>query len=303
MKKIVKIVVLSVIAGILIALVAWGISAGSMIYFHNGRLMYGNQPVQAEGTAVSEFETEVQGINNIRLDFVSEAINVVVTDGNTIRIEEKASRALEPEELMVCEANGDTVSAVSGMKNEWIGLFNFMEIADIQVTLYVPAQYQGNYDLYSTSGAVTAQDIQAKTLQMNSTSGAVYLDNAKADSLELGSTSGAVAARGGEFGDVRANTVSGEIRLEAARMDTVDAGTTSGSIGIAAGNMPARIDANSVSGSVEIQLPENDGFTIKTDTVSGSVSNGFAMVDDTYKNGGSTISVDTVSGSISIIKK
>lgn len=303
MSKIVKIAVLSVVAGLLIALVVWGISARSMIYFQAGRLMFGEQPSQAEGAAMSEFEADMQGVKNIRLDFVSENIDVVVTNGNTIRIEEKSSYALDKDELMVCNAGGDTVSAVSGMKNEWVGLFNFMDVADIRVTLYVPARYQGNFDLYSTSGYINVQGVTAGVLKMSSTSGALYLSGAKAETLDIGSTSGAAAVDGGEYGEVQTSTVSGEIRLEAARMDSVKAGTTSGAVTVTAGSMPALIDASTVSGSVTLALPENDGFTLDTDTVSGGVNCDFALAHDTYKEGGSTISVDTVSGAINIIKK
>jgi lia operon protein LiaG len=302
MSRIVKIVILSVIAGILIGLVAWGIAARNMIYFSAGRLMFGERASQAEGVSMSDFEADVEGKGNIRLDFVSESIDVVVTDGDAIRIEEKSSRPLNNDELMVCSASGDTVSAVSGLKDNWHEWFNF-DWVDIQITLYVPAQYRGNIDVYSTSGRINVADVQTDTLKINSTSGALYLDGAKADSLQMGSTSGAVQVQGGEYGDVRASSVSGAIRLDAASMDSVKATTTSGAVAILSGNMPAMTEANSVSGSVTLKLPENDGFTLETDTVSGGISNDFAMANNEYKDGKSSVSVDTVSGSINIIKK
>ncbi len=301
MSRIVKIVLLSVIAGILIVLVVWGIAARNMLYFSAGRLMYGEQAGQTEGVAMSDYEEDVQGIGNIQLDFVSESIDVVVTDGSTIRIEERSNRPLN-EELMVCNTSGDTVSAVSGLKDNWYEWFNF-NWAEIEVTLYVPAQYRGNIDVYSTSGKINVKDVQADSLKINSTSGALYLEDAKADSLEMGSTSGAVQTQGGEYGNVNLSSVSGAIKLDAEKTGSVEASTTSGAVVISSGNMPAMIEADTVSGSVVLQLPENDGFTLDTDTVSGSVNNDFAMAHDMYKEGGSSISVSTVSGSINIIEK
>lgn len=301
MSRVVKIVILSVIAGILIALVAWGVAARNMIYFSAGRLMFGERANQAEGVAMSDYEADVNGIDNIRLNFVSESIDVVVTDGTTIRIEEKSSRALSDDELMVCNTSGDTVSAVSGLKDDWHEWFHF-DWVDIQVTLYVPAQYRGNIDVYSTSGKIDVEDVQADSLKVSSTSGALYVEGAKATSLDIGSTSGAVKADGGEYGDVHASTVSGAISL-AGRMDSVRASSTSGAVAVLADAMPAMIDASTVSGAVMLQLPENDGFTLETDTVSGGVNCDFALAHDMYKDGGSTISVDTVSGAINIVKK
>ena len=301
MSRIVKIIILSVIAGLLIALVAWGIAAKSTIYFSAGRLMFGEQAVQTEGMAISDYEADVQEIQNIRLNFVSESIDVVVTDGDTIRIEEKSSRPLKDDELMVCSVSGDTLRADSGLKDNWVEWFNLGWV-DIQVTLYVPASYQGNFDLYSTSGAVRVKDVTPGTLKVNSTSGALYVEDATAANLDMGSTSGAVKASGGEYGGVHLSSVSGGISF-AGSADNLRASSTSGAIAVTAENMPAMMDVGTVSGGVLLVLPENDGFTIKTDTVSGSVNNDFAVAHDMYKDGGSNISVSTVSGAISIVKK
>lgn len=301
MSRTVKIVILSVIAGLLIALVAWGVNVRNTIYFMDGRMLFGTHAGETAGTSVSEFEAAAGDIGNIKLDFVSEEIEVVVTDGDMIRIEETSSRALKEEEKMVCNVSGDTLSAVSGFKNRL--MLGFSGWTEIKVTMYVPADYNGNMDLYSTSGGIKTGEVQVDSLRIHSTSGALYLADATANGLDIGSTSGALAVDGGSYDTVQAGSVSGAVKLEAEKMQNVKASTTSGAIVISVDGMPDRIDANTVSGSVLLRLPENDGFTLDTDTVSGSVNNDFAMAHDMYKEGGSTVSVDTVSGSINIMKE
>ena len=85
----------------------------------------------------------------------------------------------------------------------------------------------------------------------------------------------------------------------------MSADTTSGAVRFACGNADKleEISADTVSGAVEIILPENDGFTLSYDTVSGSTRNDFAMKNDQYGNGGIELNINTVSGSLDIINR
>ena len=62
----------------------------------------------------------------------------------------------------------------------------------------------------------------------------------------------------------------------------------------------------SMSGSVRLTLPDNDGFIMKYSSMSGSVSNRFTGLraeksgTNTYKNGGITLTLESMSGSVSI---
>ncbi|MPN19450.1 hypothetical protein SDC9_166819 [bioreactor metagenome] len=64
-----------------------------------------------------------------------------------------------------------------------------------------------------------------------------------------------------------------------------------------------KISVDTVSGSVEIILPENNGFTLSYDTVSGSTNNDFAMKNNQYKGGDIAIDVNTVSGSLDLFNR
>lgn len=302
MYKTVKIVILSVIAAALIVLVVWGITARNLIYFSHGRLQFGEQQ-EGQGVSQTEFETNVQGIQNIKLDFVSEQIDVVATNEDIIRIEETSSSELRKEDMMRCSVIGNTLVAESGLKDHWINFFNFLDYADIKVTLYVPSAYQNNFDLGSVSGEINMQDATADALELHTTSGSIEVSNVQSDTLDMDSVSGELTAEGGSFEKVTADTVSGEINLEAQRMNEIKANSTSGEVNAFLNEMPARVDIDTISGSAKVAIPENDGFTVKYDSVSGDFNCDFALAHDTYKEGGSDISVDTVSGSIDIIKK
>ena len=302
MNKTVKVVILSVIAAALIVLVVWGITARNLMYFSHGRLQFGERQ-ESQGVSQTVFEAEAQDIRNIRLDFVSEEIDVVVTNENKIRIEETSSSQLREEDMMRCSVNGNTLVAESGLKDNWIDFFNFLDYTDIKVTLYVPSSYQNNLELHTVSGSIDSQDVKADDLTANTTSGSIDVIGSQANKLDMDTVSGAISVEGGRFETVTANTVSGEVRADAERMNKFEADTTSGAVSASINEMPERVEIDTVSGSATVKIPENEGFTVKYDSVSGAFNCDFALAHDTYKEGGSVIAVDTVSGSIDIIKK
>ena len=68
---------------------------------------------------------------------------------------------------------------------------------------------------------------------------------------------------------------------------------------------PENVDAESVSGNVNIALPEGTGFKAEMDSVSGSVNSAFSVDrkgDDRYVYGDESCSIDvnTVSGNLSL---
>jgi lia operon protein LiaG len=302
MNKTVKIVILSVIVAALVALVIVGVNVRHLAYFSHGRLMFGERQ-ESQGAAQTQFDADTEGIQNIRLDFISEQIEVVVTNENKIRIEETSSSELSKDDMMVCSVKGNTVVAESGLKDEWMDFFDFMDYQDIKVTLYLPSAYQNDLTLSTVSGTINTQDVKAAKLSANTTSGTIDVDGAQSDKLDLDSISGAIMVTGGRFETVTANTVSGEVRAEAERINDFDADSTSGAVNISVNEMPARVKINTVSGSATVAIPENDGFTLKYDTVSGGVNSDFALAHDMYKDGGSNIDIGTVSGGINLIKK
>ncbi|MEI6100314.1 MAG: DUF4097 family beta strand repeat-containing protein [Eubacteriales bacterium] len=318
MSKLAKIIILSVIVAALCVALVWGIAIGNRLFLPFGA--YFNSDNGGQSVKQTEFESDAQGIKNLNLDFVSEQINVVMTNEAKIRIEETSSGKLDEDEIMQCSVNGDTLLASSGFHNKvWFSWGNFREI---RVTLYLPASYKNNIGLHTVSGEISAQDLnatglkidttagridasnmQADTADVSSISGEITLRNCKAGKIDLHETSGAIAFSGGTYESVTAHSTSGEIMLDAEHMQSIDAGSTSGSVTVSVDEMPVKIYAGTVSGSVTLKLPENDGFTLKHSSVSGGMNNDFAMANGVYKNGQNSVVVGTTSGGVNIIKK
>lgn len=102
-----------------------------------------------------------------------------------------------------------------------------------------------------------------------------------------------------------AETVSGKIRWNEATLRTVSAESVSGEINVSFLTMPTNIQMETVSGAMTLGLPENEGFKVDYDKVSGDfdcdfdvrINKNMAM----YKNGVNKIDLETVSGNMKIL--
>jgi len=179
-------------------------------------------------------------------------------------------------------AAGELTSVSGGvmLRNTTGGIHVSTVSGDVDV-----ANVRGRMRVATTSGQVTvdgtADFTEAKSVSgdvnvyncgsslfASSVSGGVYVDGAEG-AVEVGSVSGDVRLLRVD-GSVTAKTTSGSIEAENVDGDMA-LETTSGDIVAATSDPAARIDAHSMSGTVEIGIPRNAGGTVRLSTFSGSI--------------------------------
>ena len=151
------------------------------------------------------------------------------------------------------------------------------------------------------------QSWYARETRIEVTSAVVEVDGLSTEELKLDSTSGPITASGLCCDQIVASTVSGNVSLEGTA-EELKLDTTSGRCQAELDERVREIELDSVSGELELILPESLGFEAEVDTVSGSFRSDIPTTASskgvyTCGNGECGISVDTVSGSISIQKK
>ncbi len=329
MNKTGKIVLWSVIAIMLTGVLVWGITGG--VSFRNAWSDFMGQISQVRiGDFVdnlpensqrgTEFEMDVNGITEISLNFVDENIKIVPTDDNVIRVEETSGRAIKEEDKMSYGVKNGELVVQSGRNGRIFGWWNSYSI---NVTVMMPRAFIGKTDISTVSGSIAAEGMNAATLNVSTTSGDISMKDGIHDALKTDTTSGTIGLNGMQVGqfradttsggiraagsimDIDANSVSGSVTVKTERAQRFEADTTSGSIGFSCADASVleKVSADSVSGSTEIVLPTDCGFTVNFDTISGSQNNAFAMKGDTYADGRTHIDVNTTSGSLSILEK
>ena len=151
------------------------------------------------------------------------------------------------------------------------------------------------------------QSWYARETNIDVVSAVVEVDGLSTEELKLDTTSGPINASGLCCDQIVASTVSGNVSLEGTA-EELKLDTTSGRCQAELDERVREIELDSVSGELELILPESLGFEAEVDTVSGSFRSDIPTTASskgvyTCGNGECGISVDTVSGSITIQKK
>jgi Putative adhesin len=237
----------------------------------------------------------------------------VVPSGDTVRVTETSgnffwffgSRGVRYRISVPSGAQADIRTASGEIDVE--GLSGMVALASVSGDVRA-GDLSGGLTVSTTSGEVQLSDIVGK-LEVGSISGDVTLENGQIDGATVSTTSGKVQLDG-VAGALKLTSVSGDIQVREARNGQLDLSTTSGEIkyeGSLAGASANTLDT--ISGDVNLRLPEDSGFRLDASTVSGDLSSEFDLRDgETARrslsgvvgDGSATLTIGTTSGDIDI---
>lgn len=274
----------------------------------------------AEKYAVGD--AEISGVvENIEIDWPSGRVDVTTHAGDALLLTERTDEGVPDEFRVHWWLDGTTLHvkfAASGARMERYGGWRK------ELTLTLPETLAlDDVEIRSASAEISAEGLAAENIAVSTASGDVRISCAS-NTIRLGSASGSIRlTQTGNAGEVSINTASGKIDASLSRADTAVLESASGSISLTASSVedltargtsgavtcdlkvtPARCRLHSVSGEVELILPEDAAFTARVSTTSGSIQSDFALKKEgsTYVSGsgGADVAIDTTSGDISI---
>ena len=243
-----------------------------------------------EGNPIDEVNTfGIYQLKEIYIHSVSSDVSVFSTDEEEIKIHFYGRTALKSE-----KASPKLITNLEGSKLKIeieypkVIFYN----ADVVLDVYIPQDYTGNINIDAVSADVDISNLDINNFQCKTVSGDLKIKSLGSDNLTLKTTSGEVNIM--DFtGNLEADLVSGDINVRYRIFDN-------------------NIDVKTISGKVEIDLPQNAEFYLKTNTVSGEVVAKFPItiisfnkmnqLEGTVGTGDNSIIIDTVSGDIHINK-
>lgn len=242
-------------------------------------------------------------IEGLSIQWPSGGVKIATHEKDTVSFSETASVTLDEDtSLYYCLDEGElTIQyARSGAK--------LPVNMNKELTVYLPQDLElEDLELKLVSAIGEVEGVSVQELEVGSVSGDVYLQECQVESGRAHTVSGRVDAQlVGDVQTLEMGSVSGALKVEAVNVEEFDADTTSGDVELRVDEAPEYVDVGTVSGRVELDLPENDGFTLKVKTTSGSVKSDFETKADgknyTYGNGEREYDVSTTSGNIFIGK-
>lgn len=305
----------SVLLILLVAAAAFVLSGCSV----TRSVRYANSEQYSVGEAKITDSIEV-----IEIDWPSGDVRLDPHGGNAVLLSENAKREL-PEELRV---HWWVEGAILRVKFAAPGASLMgIDTGHKELTLSVPEDLAlKEVAIRSTSAKIHTAGLTAETLDISTASGSMDIDCA-AQKISLNSTSGHIKLTERDKTDeIGASTVSGKIHVELGRADKVDLESTSGKIGVTAASVdslaarstsggvacelavvPSDCTLHTVSGKVELLLPDGSDFTAKVRTASGDFASDFPLQRDgdlyVCGSGRADMDIETTSGNISVRRK
>lgn len=297
MKKVIKIIILSILAttllGVMLTLMINGEDVSSGLSFNFG-YTYDDM-----GYSVGDFTTD-QTINEFDIDWVAGDINFELYDGDLISVSEKGANS--DNYRLRYKIDGDKLS-IKYKKSEW--LFSLNNTSK-NLTIKIPQSYSEQINSIEYDGAsagITVKNLNVEDIDISCASGDIYFENCKLDSIECSAVSADVDFINCSANEVSIESVSGNINYTGTVIN-IELNTVSGRIECKAENVLSKLDVETVSGNALLYMPSGSGFEIDFSSVSGdfNCNTAFTKKDGAYivGNGNGRYSFDSVSGSVDV---
>lgn len=310
-----KLVIYCLAAVFLIGVLIYGISTG-----------FGFKDLKKTDEKYSKsynYTAEATDITDIKIDWLSGLVEFKLGSGKEIQIKESAEKELDEKDKLILESNDGTLK-ISWNGEPWytrIGLFKeskklvvvvpkTMALGSVSINATSAQIKTGAFAADSASfsnaaGNITTSGIKAGNIEIKSASGNISASKLLSTNLTVSNTSGKIEVLESVSDKYSVKSVSGDINVTGAAAD-ITAQSVSGNISFQSGIMPASTNVGAVSGRVTLKIPENEGFILKNQSVSGNLTTSLQIQTqgdiNFYKNPSSAnkVELQTTSGEMEL---
>lgn len=292
----IRIILWSVVALIALAVFISLLTGGDRGFF--ARFDHGSR-YNGGGNAV--VDQELSGnIEKINVDWIDQ-VSVLYTmeDENKARVIAYSDKENDQGGKRVAMSLQNGELHVELKQSNWL-FFSFLQKdREIALELHLPKKEYDQLIIQTISGDILVGDTVSKEMKLSNVAGNIYIDKVRSGSVRLDSVSGKIEGQEADIKELRTETVSGATKLEG-RFEDITASTISGDINVTSREMLSDWTSDTVSGSVSLTIPENDGFSVSTDLLSGNLHSDFGM---SREEGKARFQFESISGNVSILKQ
>ena len=237
----------------------------------------------ADVLAVGGYSSPAKEVDRLKIAWAAGKIVIVPTDQDDITVTEEL---LGGDKTMVLKKDGSTL---------------YVEYCEDNISL----SFCSNNNLKKNLYISVPQDWECKELEIDAASATVQVENLTIEEVESSTASGTHIFTNCQVEKLKMETVSGNLDFTGS-LDKLDFNGVSAQANLVLSNQPKSIQLESVSGDLNLTLPEGCGFTVDKDTVSGRVSSELPTTEQNgkivYADGHCEIEVEGVSASVHIRK-
>jgi len=240
-------------------------------------------PFESQGTQTAD----VANINSIKIGWVAGEITVIPHDGNEIQFTEYAQRSLRDNERLRMTTDGGTLNIRFRERN----IIGNMPRKNLEVLVpFGLSVDMTRLDISTTSGSVKTEDFTADTVDISSVSADINIAKIVSQTIDISTTSGTITATDVRTGKLDTSSVSGAANITEAvatvlntsttsgrtnasgQFERIDVSSVSGGTIIRSETTPGTMSVSSVSGGIDIYIPNQGEITVNHSAVSGRFS-------------------------------
>ncbi|HGM3773450.1 TPA: DUF4097 domain-containing protein [Clostridioides difficile] len=254
---------------------------------------------------VAKNESFSDKINDINVDWISGEVRIKRSDSNKIKLIQKIPSNFSKKKLAKIMVDGDSLSIYDNSADIYSTYIrsNTVEANTVSGAIGLSGNIN-KINLDTTSGHIDVAKLNSKNATLKSTSGEIQLSG-KIDVLNLETTNGDINLKDIYNKNLTCSSVSGKMNLSGVFSD-IKAESTSSNIKITSSKMLSSLYCETTSANVDLSIPDNPGFTLNFDKVSGVLDSDFELNRHsdlyTYKNGITDLYLSTTNGNLTIIK-
>lgn len=235
------------------------------------------------GTLASAGSVSAEEIRDIEIEWAAGTITMEPGDVTEITFSETAG--LAEKDQMVWSQKGDTLVIQFCKTRVYFGI---SIDAPKDLKIIVPKDWIcGELEIDAASTEVQIKGISIDAVDFDGASGVCEFINCDVNHLDI-------------------DTASGDIYYTGTLIE-LDCDAASASCSLNLTNCPKRIDADMASGDLRLTLPEDCGFTVNLDALSGDFTSDYSTTISNgkhiYGDGSCTINVSALSGDVMIYKE
>ena len=225
-------------------------------------------------------------IDELSIDWASGSITIQPGDTDEILYEETGD--FDSANAMVAKVSGSKLTIQYCKDGSFLkGGFSFGGSLHKDLTITVP------------------RDWVCRELEIDVASADLDIRDLTIQEFDFDGASGSCTLTDCAVGEMSLDTASGDITFSGT-LDALDCDSASAKLQLELRNTPRSIDMDTASGSLTMVLPEDCGFTVSLDALSGRFSSDFATTTQNghhiYGDGSCKINVSSMSGGVTIRK-
>jgi len=287
-------------------IIVWGIAIFALVLFFISSIKKGQSILgmnkflasQSINDLYSTFTIDSDKLEDVRVSLISESLEIEKAEDDKITIELYGSWTKDNEpktsyknNLLIIEQDKDSLYTRAlklKLPKQSITENTNINAKLISGILKVTDFCLNKLDVENTSGLIEVKDTATRITNAKNVSGIIRAENCNFEDFKAENISGSVYAEG-TFSKIESNVVSGGISITNKKDFEKDS------------------TFNAISGTITIELPENNNAKLKCETKSGTVRNELTNskgknITESMGNGTYSLEASTESGSITITK-